>query len=474
MSMPLSLIIHECSEPLRWRPSPTVNTTDDLFERAAAKPGHVVFLRKTGGVLQPVTARQFADQVVALARGLIAVGVQPGDRIVLWSASRFEWVLCDYAIWAAGAVTVPVRETAPIEQVARIVDDCAPVAVFTEDGGHRPQFDLPVWEMTGDGLDALVRTGAAVPADEVGRRRRAVVAHSPATICYTAGTTGDPRGCVISHGNLVAMVRNAARADGVQESVLNEHSRLLLFLPLAHIFARVVQLIAVHNGAVTVHTRDGQNPAAELHAVRPTSLVAAPHVFEELYDTLRQAALAPGRRRLFRAAERTAVDYSRALDRGRPTLITRVRHWVFDRLVYGRIRQAAGGRIECAVSGGAPLDTRLAHFFRGAGISVLEGYGLTESSFAVALNLPGAHRIGTVGPPIPGVAVRIADDGEVLVRGPGVFEGYLHDERATREAFLDGWLRTGDVGVLDGRYLVITGRKKDTIEMSDSTSASQK
>jgi long-chain acyl-CoA synthetase len=463
--------------PARERPIPLecalpsgINAADDVFERAARDPGHPAFSRKAGGAWQSVTSEEFASQVTAVAAGLIAAGIRQGDRIALLSATCFDWVVCDFAIWAAGAVTVPVYETSSVGQIRWILSDSGAVAVFTGNAqlaAAVQSADVPSiawhWQLDG-GLDELAVTGKDIPAGRVAERRHGVTAATLATIVYTSGTTARPKGCPLSHGNLVAEVRNVMSATGVGELVLNERSSILLFLPLSHIFARIVHLCAVHAGARAGYLGDAHELPAEFAAFRPTIVLGVPRVFEKLAAAARQKAAGEGHQRLFRAAEATAISYSRAAEGARRGVLLRIRHRVFDPLVYARLRAALGGNIAYAVSGGAPLGMELGHFFRGAGITILEGWGLTETTSGVTLNLPAAQRIGSAGPPLPGCAVRIAPDGEVLVQGPSVFSGYWRNEAATSEAFEDGWFRTGDLGRLDDQeFLYITGRKKDLI-----------
>jgi long-chain acyl-CoA synthetase len=445
-----------------------VNAADVVFDNAHQRPDHLAFARKVDGRWQGVPSRVFADEVLALAAGLIASGVQVGDRVVLMSGTSYEWMRCDFAIWSAGGITVPVYETSSDSQVDWIVADSGAAAAFVENDTMRASAERAaggavrhVWTLDEEGLRALVDAGRHVPAEVVQQRRQAVSAGSVATIVYTSGTTGPPKGCVLTHGNLMAEVRAIVGADGISEEVLTEDSSILLFLPLAHILARVVQLAAVHTGTQLGHTSDIRNLAGELRAYRPTAVLAVPRVFETFYNTAALKAAAEGHARLFGAAEATAVAYSQSTGRGGPRPWLRLRHRIFDRLVYGKLRAALGGRAAYAVSGGAPLDRRLAHFLRGIGLTVLEGWGLTETTAAATLNLPGAQRIGTVGRPLPGCEVRIAEDGEVLVHGGMVFAGYWRNDAATDGA---GWLRTGYTGTLDADgYLTIVGRKKDII-----------
>lgn len=461
----------EWSAPSRYAVPAQASAADDAFERAARSPGHVAFARRSGGGWTHVTSKQFADQVSALAAGLIAAGIQPGDRIALMSATRYEWVLCDFAIWTAGAVTVPVYETSSVPQVAWILSDSGAVAAFTGTEEHRTavaRADVPAvrqtWLMDEDSLAALAAAGRDLPPAQVMGRRQQTSSSSPATIVYTSGTTGVPKGCVLTHANLIGEVRSVVLADGVSDTILTSESSILMFLPLAHVFARIVELAALHNGALIAHTSNLRGLAGELSAFRPTIVLAVPRVFETLYNTASRKAAAEGHGAIFRAAETAAVAYSEALASGRPGPLLSLRRRVFDRLVYRKLRAAMGGRVAYAVSGGAPLPARLGHFLRGAGVTVLEGYGLTETASGLTLNLPGALRIGTVGRPLPGWAVRIAADGEVLVKGPGVFDGYWCNDPATAEVLdADGWLHTGDLGSLDAGFLTITGRRKDLI-----------
>jgi long-chain acyl-CoA synthetase len=463
--------LREWATPPRFVVPADINAADDVADNASRRPDHAAFARKIDGGWHTVTARQFADQVTALAAGLIAAGIQPGDRIALMSSTRYEWALCDYAILTVGAVTVPIYETSSAEQVAWILRDSDATAIIVESGSLLAVVEEAHvesvrrrWVIDGGDLGALAASGASVPAEQVEQRRRGVAAAQLASIVYTSGTTGPPKGCMISHGSLAAEVRNTASAEGIRESVLTDRASILLFLPLAHIFARVVQFAAVHNGTCISHTSDLQHLPAELHDVSPTIVLAVPRVFEKLYNTAQHKAAAAGHAKLFRAADATATAYSQSLDRGGPGPWLRIKRRVFDRLVYGKLRDAMGGRVAHAVSGGAPLGARLGHFLRGAGVIILEGYGLTETTAGVTLNLPAALRIGSVGRPLPGCAVRIAADGEVLVKGPNVFSGYWRNEQATDEAFDgQGWLCTGDLGQLDDGYLTITGRKKDLI-----------
>jgi long-chain acyl-CoA synthetase len=449
------------------------NLSDAVWENAAVAPDAVQFRRRGGdGEWGDVTCAEFRDDVTALARGLIAAGIEPGMRVGLMSRTRYEWTLIDYAILSVGAVTVPVYETSSAEQVAWILADSGAVACFVETNAHAlilagiPD-QVPAlaqsWQIDTGDLDLLRGRGTSVDPAEVSARRAASSADDVATIIYTSGTTGRPKGCVLTHRNIHA---DAANAIPGLPDLLHEGASTLLFLPLAHSFARLIQIAVVLARVTTGHTADTKNLAAEMRGFRPTFVLAVPRVFEKVYDTARQRAVADDKGGVFDRAEATAIAYSEALDaRGGPGLALRLRHALFDRLVYRKLRDALGGRCAHAISGGAPLGARLGHFFRGSGVTIYEGYGLTETSPAIAVNLVHAIRIGTVGRPLPGVTIRVADDGEVLVKGDQVFRGYWNNAEATAEVVdAQGWFHTGDLGELDDDgYLRITGRKKELI-----------
>jgi long-chain acyl-CoA synthetase len=466
--------MREFTVPPNYVASPEENLTDDVFALAEGWPEQIGFSRRMADQWVPVTYRELADQVTKLAAGFMAAGLEPGDRVALFSRTRFEWLLFDYAIWVAGGVSVPVYETSSADQVEWILGDSGAVFAVVETDDHaktvaQVQLALPalreVWVIDSDGIDELALLGHDIPAEDVRERRRDVTSDLLATIIYTSGTTGRPKGCAITHANLLAEVRNCCTAHGVKELVFNEQTRTLHFLPLAHILARSIQLSAVHNRVHLAHSSDMKTIAAQLVAFKPTAVLSVPRVFEKIYNSAKLTAAADGKGRIFEMAEATAMAYSQSLDTGGPGPLLKLRHAIFDRLVYVKVRAAVGGDVRWSVSGGAPLGARLTHFFRGIGINVLEGYGLTETCAGVTLNLPGMQRVGSVGRPIPGCSIRIADDGEVLIKAGNVFHSYWHDEQATRDAFDDeGWFRSGDYGELDDEgYLTITGRKKDLI-----------
>ena len=447
------------------------NLTDPVWRNADEDPDLVQFSRLQGGAWTEVTAAQFRAEVVALAKGLIAAGVNSGDRVGLMSKTRYEWTLFDYAIWAAGGVVVPVYETSSAEQVEWILSDSGAVACVVEDDDHAATVAsvkdrLPglaeVWQISDGAVDGLISRGEAIGDEQVGQRRKSRGADDLATLIYTSGTTGRPKGCVLTHRNLYSAVANVI--PGLK-ALFNREAATLLFLPLAHVFARIIQLGVVEGKARLGHTPDVKNLLDDLAAFKPTFLLSVPRVFEKVYNTAKQKAHAGGKGGIFDSAERTAIEYSQALDTGGAGLVLRAKHALFDRLVYSKLRAALGGECRDAISGGAPLGLRLAHFYRGIGITVYEGYGLTESSAASNVNMQDSFKIGTVGRPLPGITERIADDGEVLIKGDSIFGGYWNNDAATSDAIDDeSWFHTGDIGELDDDgFLKITGRKKELI-----------
>ncbi|GAA4230176.1 AMP-dependent synthetase/ligase [Actinomadura meridiana] len=467
--------MREFSVPAMVEVPESTTLTDAPFTRAAEEPGAIVARRRSGPAdaraWSAVTASEFAAEAVRLAKGLVAAGIEPGDRVGLLSRTRYEWTMLDYAIWTAGAVSVPIYETSSASQIEWIAGDSRAKALFAETDEHvqtvagiREQLpDLAhVWCIDRGAVEEVTALGADVDDAVVEERRRSRTASDVATLIYTSGTTGRPKGCEITHGNLVSTARNGV-AGAIAEVVV-EGSSTLLFLPLAHVFARFVQVAAIEAGLVLGHS-DVPNLLPDLATFHPTFLLSVPRVFEKVYNGAEQKADADGRGKVFRAAADTAVSYSRALDTGGPGLALKAKHKVFDVLVYRKLRAAVGGEVRYAISGGAALGERIGHFFRGVGITILEGYGLTETTAPATVNRPTHMKIGTVGRPLPGVDVHIAEDGEILVRGVNVMHGYWNDETATKEVLdADGWFHTGDLGSLDDDgFLKITGRKKEIL-----------
>ncbi len=432
----------------------------------------MAFSRRTPDGWVDVTAQQFLDDVRAVAKGLLAAGVEAGDRVALLSRTRYEWTLFDYAIWFAGAVTVPIYETSSAEQIEWILEDSAARAVVAETPEHTARLKEVrdrvaelhhVWSIEDNAVAVLTTLGHEISDGQLEERRTSAGPDSLATLIYTSGTTGHPKGCMLTHGNfdfeLTVAVAELHRLFDAEDA------STLLFLPLAHVFARIIQVGCVRARVRMGHSADIKHLLDDLAAFRPTFILAVPRVFEKIFNTASQRAAADGRGRIFHRAADVAMAWSRGLETDRTSLLVKAQHTVFDRLVYARLREALGGRCEYAVSGGAPLGDRLGHFYRGIGVNVLEGYGLTETTAALTVNLPDAQKVGSVGRPIQGTSVRVAEDGELLFKGGQVFAGYWHNDEATNDAIdPDGWFHTGDVGEVDDEGFVrITGRKKEII-----------
>jgi long-chain acyl-CoA synthetase len=467
-----------------WRSdTPPANLADIVVENARRTPDRVVLNRRQGGTWLPVTAAAFAEEVDRLALGFVAAGVRAGDRVGLMAKTRYEWTLVDVALWTAGAVTVPVYETSSAEQLRWILADSGAVGVVVESRGHVTMLagieqELPelhsswtIDDVPGQRtLSQLVTEGEGQDRAELASRRADLTPGSLATIIYTSGTTGRPKGCELTHGNFLAEVFSAI--EHLPELFEDEDGATLLFLPLAHVFGRMIQVAVLLAGVRTGHS-DIARISKDLPAFRPTFVLAVPRVFERIYDTAQRKAVTGGKERIFAMATDTAITYSQALENGGPGLLLRARRALFDRLVYGKVKEAFGGQLRWAVSGGAPLGARLGHFFRGVGVTVLEGYGLTETTAATTVNTRSGTRVGTVGRPLPGFEVRIADDGVIHVRGGHVFSGYWRNPVATAAALdADGWFDTGDLGSFDDGYLTITGRAKEILVTSSGKNVS--
>jgi long-chain acyl-CoA synthetase len=466
--------VREYASPLSITIPSTGNLTDDVVTNGRDFADTVVFSRRTGDEWSDVTAAEFLDEVQAVAKGLVAAGVEAGDRVAILSKTRYEWTLFDYAIWFAGAVTVPIYETSSSEQIGWILEDSGARAIVAEGPDHlarvreaRRSGDLAelqhVWSLQDNAVDVLGRLGSDISDDVLGQRRTTATPQDVATLIYTSGTTGKPKGCMLTHGNF--MFELGVAVDELADLFDTDDASTLLFLPLAHVFARIIQVGCVKSRAKMGHSADIKNLVTDLGEFQPTFILAVPRVFEKVFNSASQRATADGRGKIFDRAADVAIAWSRASDGKRVPVRLRAQHALFDRLVYGKLRQALGGSCTYAISGGAPLGDRLGHFYRGIGLTVLEGYGLTETTAALSANLPDATKIGTVGRPLPGTSVRVADDGELLFRGGQVFAGYWRNDEATTEAVdRDGWFHTGDVGEVDDEGFVrITGRKKEIL-----------
>ncbi|MEU3369756.1 AMP-dependent synthetase/ligase [Streptomyces sp. NPDC006660] len=464
--------MREFSLPALYEVPSDGNLTDLIRRNATQHPDVAVMGRKIAGAWADVTARQFLAEVRAVAKGLIASGVEAGDRVALLSRTRYEWVLLDFAIWSAGAVTVPVYETSSPEQIQWILGDSAATLALVESEAHEASVEsvraaLPalkgIWRIEADAVARLTAAGADVSDALLDQRMSSAHADDPATIVYTSGTTGRPKGCVLTHRAFFAECGNVV--ERLKPLFRTGECSVLLFLPAAHVFGRLVEVASVMAPIKLGCVPDIKNLTDELASFRPTLILGVPRVFEKVYNSARAKAQADGKGAIFDKAANTAIAYSTALStQAGPSVGLRIKHKVFDKLVFSKLRAVLGGRGEYAISGGAPLGERLGHFFRGIGFTVLEGYGLTESCAATAFNPWDRPKIGTVGQPLPGSVVRIADDGEVLLHGEHLFQGYWNNEAATAEALADGWFHTGDIGTLDeDGYLAITGRKKEII-----------
>ena len=438
---------------------------------ARTEPERVLVSTPENGGWAPVTAAELHDRMQSLAKGFVAAGIDPGDRVAIMSRTRVEWMLADFALWMVGAVPVPVYETSSVDQVRWIIQDSGAVAALVEDATMtaavaQVRDQLPdlrdVWQIEAGALDELMVAGVEVTDATLQERRGQVQRQDLATIIYTSGTTGEPRGCELTHDNFMSLAENAT--ERLAAVIRAEGAAMLLFLPLAHVFARFLQVVCLYAGARLGHTPDPRTVLDDLATFRPTFLLSVPRVFEKIYNASEQKAEASGKGKVFRWAARVADRYSRAVDSGGAGPALRVQRAVADRLVYTKLRSAMGGQVTYAISGGAALGERLGHFFRGVGLVVLEGYGLTETTAPATVNTPDMLRIGTVGRPLPGVSVRVADDGEVLLRGVNLFRGYHDDPDATARAMRDGWFHTGDLGELDADgFLSITGRVKEIL-----------
>lgn len=451
---------------------PQANVTDLLVDRVKKTPNLALFAVPDGDGWRDITATEFHAQVIALAKGLAAAGIEPGDKVGFIARTTYDWTLVDFAIFFAGAVMVPIYETSSPSQIAWNLTDSGAVACITESADHSARLDeiraeVPlvrsVWEMQRGDLDKLVEQGKSVTDAEIERRRNLAVGSDIATLIYTSGSTGRPKGCVLTHSNFVELIRNSSKA--LKEVVETPGASTLLFITTAHIFARFISILDIHAGVKTGHQPDTKQLLPALGSFKPTFLLAVPRVFEKVYNSSEQKAEAGGKGKIFRSAADVAIEHSKLLQDGKKIPFgMKIKFALFDRLVYSKLRAAMGGNVVYAVSGSAPLGPRLGHFFHSLGITILEGYGLTETTAPATVNLATKSKIGTVGPAIPGVGVRIADDGEIEVRGVNVFKEYWRNPEATAAVFDGDWFKTGDIGAFDSEgFLTITGRKKEII-----------
>ncbi|UGT55754.1 AMP-dependent synthetase/ligase [Nocardia asteroides] len=464
--------MREFEAPASYTIPEHANNSDSVFRHAEHTPDAVLFQVATdNGDLADVTAAEFARTVTGVAKGLIASGISFGDRVAIMAPTRYEWIVLDHAIWAAGGCTVAIYDSSAAEQAKWILQDSATQLLVVDSDKHRavidqiPLDDLPalreILQIDDDVIAALTRRGAHLDDNAVHTRRAEVGASSPATLIYTSGTTGRPKGVLLTHANLYA----ESKSDRIALSdFVTDGNKTLMFLPLAHVFARAVTLAALDAKVVVAFSSDWSTLVDQFGSFRPHFILAVPRVFEKVFHGAKQKAHAGGKGWIFDRATDAAIAWSESLDHGGPGLLRRLEHAVFDKLVYGQLRAALGGQCTAAVSGGGPLGARLGHFFRGVGVPIYEGYGLTETTAAITVNTPGDTRVGTVGRPIEGHGIRIAEDGELLLRGPVVFGEYWGNPEATAAAFTDGWFRTGDLGAIDrDGYLTITGRKKEIL-----------
>ena len=474
--------MREFSVPAPFEVGEHDTVVSSVYSHERDDPDHVLMQRLVDGAWTDVTAAEVAGQIRSVALGLIAEGVQPGDRVAVLSATRYEWPIIDFAILSVGALTVPIYETSSAEQIKFVLGDSGAVLVFAETDAHADKIeqlrgDLPdlrkVLRIESSGtaaLDELTQSGSATDRSELDTRLAGIRSADPATLIYTSGTTGRPKGCQLTHANLVYEIRGAKASF---PSLLDKGERLLVFLPLAHVLARAITIAAFVNKVTLGFTSDIKNLVPMFGVFKPTLVVSVPRVFEKVYNTAEQNARNDGKGRIFEIAANTAIEWSEAKDSGRaadarskkgPSLVLRAKHAVFDRLVYGKLRAALGGNCHAAISGGAPLGARLGHFYRGVGLTIYEGYGLTETSAAITVNQIGALKIGSVGRPVPGNELRLGDDDELLVRGGVVFAGYWRNDEETKAVFTDDWFHTGDLGAIDDDgFLTIIGRKKEII-----------
>ena len=462
--------MNQITIPALVPPATTGNLTNLIADRALMEPQRILVSRPMGNGWQPVTAKDYEEEIKSVAKGLIASGIKFGDRVAIMAKTRYEWTVLDFAIWYAGAVSVPIYETSSAEQVEWILTDSGAVAIIVETPALAelvqpvmPSTCKNIWNITDNALATLAHEGKNVSEEEINKRRADLKPETLATLIYTSGTTGKPKGVQLTHGNFLSECGNVV--NGASDLFLKSGGSTLLFLPVAHVFGRMVQIGSITAGLHLGHCSDLLKLPADLASFKPTFVLAVPRIFEKIYNGAEAKAQAAGKGKIFHKAAEVAIAYSKSLDSKKISPLLKLQHALFDKLVYSKIRTGLGGRVEAAISGGAPLGTRLGHFYRGAGVRVLEGYGLTETTAGATLNLTKSHKVGSVGKPIPGTTIKIADDGEVLIKGAIVMNGYWQNDAANAEVFTsDGYFRSGDLGQLDEEgYLSITGRKKELI-----------
>ncbi|GAA0919138.1 AMP-dependent synthetase/ligase [Streptomyces thermoalcalitolerans] len=471
--------------------TPTGGLADSVFETAETRPTLPVLARRTdpsSPEWEKVTAVELRDEVSDLARGLVAAGISPGHRVAVMARTRYEWTVLSYALWAVGAEVVPIYPTSSRDQVEWILRDSECVAVVVEDeqgvmtvgsvcaGLPRLQH---VWQLDAGALEQLTQRGSVVPPTTVDSLRRIVLPDATAVIAYTSGTSGHARGCALSHRALASPCDTLLAGWGHIAAPPGEQPSVLAFLPFSHVYGLMIQGLCIRGGFLMGHEPEFGEEAlsSALQTFRPTYFYAVPSVFEKIYKNFLRSFQEAGRDALFERAAETARDFAVAQERQRlgrgpgPGFDLRLQHALYERTVYRKLRAALGGRVVRATSGGSSLNRELSLFFEGIGIYVHDGYGLTETAGGITMQPLGREKSGTVGKALPGTTIEVADDGEILVQGPSVFQGYVNDEAATRAALRDGWLATGDIGHLDSDgYLTITGRKKDVIVTSGGKS----
>ena len=468
------------SSPAEVIVDPSLNLTS-LVERHRANSADPVLYRRqmSPGNWQPVRASEFYRMVADLAKGMIAAGIRPGDRVGIMSRTRFEWTVIDFAIWYAGAISVPVYETNAPAQAAWALSHSEATAVFVEDekllgrikeaeelsaSAEEPMQLKHRWVIENGDLDELSARASEVSDEQLEQARTRATCDDIATIVYTSGTTGRPKGCPLTHGNFLNL---SANTRFVESEIANPRNSSILFLPLAHVLARLIQVLALDAGVVIGHSPNIKNLAADLDSFKPTMLLVVPRVFEKVYEGAKAKAEKGGslNKALFDRSVDIAIAWSKAKVTGHVSFKLAAQYALYDRLVYSKLRAALGGQLHYAVSGGGPLGERLAHFFHAVGVQVIEGYGLTETCAPIAAGRINPYQIGRIGPLLPGAEGTIAEDGELLVRGVGVMKGYYKNPEEDAQAFTeDGWFRTGDLAEFDEAGLLkIVGRKKEII-----------